>query len=210
MMETRHQRAKRDARPWRLSLKDLAYSIVGGLLTFLTLVIIRRRADVVGLLIPAAVVIGAAILIPVGVYVGSWLTAVSRIHRDELTAIRGEVAALTARLERRQGETEAVNIVKGVRSLADVIGTRVQPWGTPPASLEQEVDTWIEAVSVALAPWPGLQAQFDGVSDENPAVAAVLKSNALSIRFANHKTTLDAIIKHLSQVADLDAQGASS
>jgi hypothetical protein len=76
--------------------------------------------------------------------------------------------------------------------------------------VEQEVDTWIQAVSLALEPWSGLQAQFDEVSDENPAVAALLKSNALSIRFANHKTTLDALIKYLSQVADLDAQGASS
>lgn len=202
MMETRHQRAKRDVRPWRFTRQALAYALLAAPATFLAQLAVRRQADVGALLITLLAVCAAAFLIPAGVYVGSWATAVGRIHHDELIALRGAVDDLAGRVDQKQKLSELLGQLKALRSFADIINKRVPPWGDIPAGVAEDVNTWIARVSEALSPRPDLKAEFDRASNENAALAA-LKATTLSIRMTNRTGVLDAIIKHLSQEGGL-------
>ena len=178
-MDTRNQRARRDARAWTFSRREIVTSIISGIVVWVLSWLAGLGGPMIGLLIGIGAAILVAILLPAGAYGLSWLAAVGRIHGEELASIHGEIAELRGRLAQRQENTEAIGRIKALRSMADVLGVRVQPWGVLPEGLDKEVDAWIGSVSEALAPWPEVRAQFDGVSDENAAVSAVLKRTRL-------------------------------
>lgn len=197
VMETRRERSNRDARGIWLSRKELAYALLAAPAALGAQFAIQRRIDVPGFLIAVLAVVLAYFLIPVGVYVGSWLTAATRIHHDELIALRAEVERLRAEVEGKREASELVGKLKELRSFAGILNQRVPPWGDTPAGLDAEVDAWAARVSAALAEQPELQQQFDHAPEANAALTA-LNASALSQKLSGCTTVLDAIIKHLS------------
>ncbi|MGC2190894.1 MAG: hypothetical protein WA751_00985 [Candidatus Dormiibacterota bacterium] len=200
-METRGRRAWRDARPWRLSRKDAIVSIVSGAVAFFGQWIFGGGASVTALLISIGVVVVVALLVPAGVFSYSWLTAVGRIHGDELQKIRGEIDGLKTALIRKQEASALLVQLQQLQAIGKLINQRIPSFGQVPEDtakgLTKEIDDWAAKVSGALGELPDLKAQFDAAPDDNQVLAA-LNASSLTIRLQNRANLLAEIIKFVA------------
>lgn len=202
-METRNQRAWRDAKPWRFSPKDVAFSVVTAGLAFVAELVFGHGASLPTLGIAVGVGVVAAVLIPAVVYAVSWATAVGRIHGDELKSLRTEIEEVRTALISRRRSSALLDRLKELKAIGGLLNRRVPPFGPTPEGQEEDlsrqISEWAAEVSDALIEVPTLKAQFDAATDENSLLAA-LKANPLSIRLQNRTSSLDDIIKYLSSL----------
>lgn len=198
-VETRHQRARRDMRGWVSTRKEFTYAVVGGALGVVVQVLAGHTADVKTAAIALGVALATAFLVPLLVYAGAWLTAVGRIHRDELIAIRHAVGELAKRFEGKKQESEVVGRLKELKSFASIVNARVPTFenqGVPP-DVETTVAAWEQRVSDALSSQPELQQQFRAATAPDNPLLAAFKAHPFAVRLQEKIRILDSIIKHL-------------
>ncbi|MGC2206930.1 MAG: hypothetical protein WA724_03635 [Candidatus Dormiibacterota bacterium] len=196
-METRSHRAWKDAMAWRYSRREVVFPLLTGALAFCGQAVILGGFSWSALGISIAVVVLAAVVIPAGVFGASWVTAVGRINREQIEALRGEIEDFKKTLPLRHESRRLLVRLKELRAVADMLSKRLPPLAPPPDELDQAMDDWAIGVSAELSGLPEMRAQFDAAMPPNPLMAA-FRASAASTRFQARTNILDVIIRHLA------------
>jgi hypothetical protein len=181
-VETRHQRAKTDARSSAVSRRELIFPLVSGVIA---LVVSLATGGPLPAIIALGAIAVAALLVPAGTYIGSWVTAPVRILTEEVGVLRGEQTSLRQALQDldppappvaplivpSKPDTPQIATLRYEFGIGELLLQRCPP-GQPqlnpigqievPEDLRTDIRDWQLRIATALESEPDLRRQFVG------------------------------------------------